>query len=324
MNVRQTLASAPTRRSTSCCTSGRPRADGLHPLCSLFASLDLADEVTRRPRRGAADEVRLPRASRATTSPRARSRAFRAAAPDVPLPPLRIEIQKRIPVAAGLGGGSADAAAVLRAANAARRRARSTPDELRAIGRAARLRRSEPDRAAPRARDRGRRAGRTGRPAGDRRWCSFPQDEGLSTGRGLRRARPPRVSGRRADGLDRRAPPATGSRQPRAAAPARSPARRARNDLQPAALSLRPELTSRSPPCATPARSPPQVTGSGPTSFGLFADRARRRARRRPRSTAQRAAACAARPLGAPRARADDRRGAAVRRRVRRRGAGAA
>jgi len=35
-----------------------PRADGYHPLCSLFASIDLADEVVVEP--AAADEVRCP------------------------------------------------------------------------------------------------------------------------------------------------------------------------------------------------------------------------------------------------------------------------
>ena len=37
---------------------GPRRPDGLHPLCSLFASIDLADEVTVEP--AARDEVRCP------------------------------------------------------------------------------------------------------------------------------------------------------------------------------------------------------------------------------------------------------------------------
>ena len=91
---------------------GPPRGDGLHSLCSLFASLALADEV--RVEASDADAVVCPGVAGENLAAGAVA-AFRAVVPE--LPPLRVAIEKRIPVAAGLGGGSADAAAVLRAAN---------------------------------------------------------------------------------------------------------------------------------------------------------------------------------------------------------------
>jgi 4-diphosphocytidyl-2-C-methyl-D-erythritol kinase len=94
--------------------------NGLHEVCSLFASLELADvvEVAEADR----DEV-ICEGVEGPNLAEAAVQAFRQTLRKVPrtysrvLPPLRIEIEKRIPVAAGLAGGSADAAAVLRAAN---------------------------------------------------------------------------------------------------------------------------------------------------------------------------------------------------------------
>ncbi|HTR74912.1 MAG TPA: hypothetical protein VMH33_06585 [Solirubrobacterales bacterium] len=90
---------------------GRPRADGLHELCSIFEPLALADLL--RIEEAERDEVLCPGVEGENLAARAlatlRERGWDA-------PPLRIEIEKRIPVAAGLGGGSADAAAVLRLA----------------------------------------------------------------------------------------------------------------------------------------------------------------------------------------------------------------
>jgi 4-diphosphocytidyl-2-C-methyl-D-erythritol kinase len=90
---------------------GRARADGLHELCSLFEPLALADllRITDAER----DEVVCPGVEGENLAARALA-ALRERGWD--RPPLRIEIEKRTPVAAGLGGGSADAAAVLRLA----------------------------------------------------------------------------------------------------------------------------------------------------------------------------------------------------------------
>jgi 4-diphosphocytidyl-2-C-methyl-D-erythritol kinase len=108
---------------------GKPRRDGMHPVCSLQASIDLADEVTVE--EGGHDEVVCPGVDGQNLAERALT-AFRAAVPDGPAP-LRVEIRKRIPIAAGLGGGSADAAAVLRAANGLAG-APLDADGLRALG----------------------------------------------------------------------------------------------------------------------------------------------------------------------------------------------
>ena len=36
---------------------GSPREDGMHPICSLMASIDLADELTATPRESGGDSV---------------------------------------------------------------------------------------------------------------------------------------------------------------------------------------------------------------------------------------------------------------------------
>jgi len=96
---------------------GRPRPDGLHPICSLFASIDLEDELELEPLAGGErDEVECAGVP-APNLAQAALGALRGRLGQDALPPLRLVIRKRIPVAAGLGGGSADAAAALRVAN---------------------------------------------------------------------------------------------------------------------------------------------------------------------------------------------------------------
>jgi 4-diphosphocytidyl-2-C-methyl-D-erythritol kinase len=99
---------------------GPPRAgDRRHELVSVMQSISLADELTleQAPPPATADELvcpGLPGDPEDNLAARALM-AFRAAT-GWDAPPLRLSVRKRIPVAAGLGGGSADAAAALRLA----------------------------------------------------------------------------------------------------------------------------------------------------------------------------------------------------------------
>lgn len=97
-----------------CLFIGERRADGRHELVTLFESVSLADELTLTVlAQGSPDEVLCSGVSAPNLAEAAlghlRAGGWRG-------PPVRIEIDKRIPVAAGMGGGSADAAAVLRMA----------------------------------------------------------------------------------------------------------------------------------------------------------------------------------------------------------------
>ena len=86
---------------------GPRRADGMHEVLTLLQRLDLADTVTVEP------------ASVTTVEGFAEDALVRAALDALDAPHgWRALIDKRIPVAAGLGGGSSDAATALRLANA--------------------------------------------------------------------------------------------------------------------------------------------------------------------------------------------------------------
>ena len=91
---------------------------GYHSIETLFARIALADIVTIRPR----DEERSVVCHGVEIGPQEQNLAYRAAAAygDATGWPrgFAIEIDKRIPVGGGLGGGSADAGAVLRGLNA--------------------------------------------------------------------------------------------------------------------------------------------------------------------------------------------------------------
>jgi 4-diphosphocytidyl-2-C-methyl-D-erythritol kinase len=243
---------------------GRPRADGLHALCSLFASIDLADEVHAEAIDGGDDTVDCPGVPGRNLASVAIAAFRREAAPA--LPALAVRIDKRIPVAAGLGGGSADAAAVLRIAN---RMAGSPLDTagLRAL--AAGLGSDVPSQIEPAhclVQGVGEVVEAVDLPP---LWTVLvPDPEGLSTaevyaeldrlGGSREMLEPERIRALARDAV---------------ADPVRLAAA-LENDLQPAALSLRPELSRILEQLELGGALGAVVTGSGPTCFGLFGEAA--------------------------------------------------
>ena len=88
---------------------GPPRADGRHELVSVYQRVALSDHLTV----ARSDELRVEGFGGDTLVRRALEAASDGAT-------FSARIKKRVPVAAGLGGGSSDAATALRLANALR------------------------------------------------------------------------------------------------------------------------------------------------------------------------------------------------------------
>ena len=282
---------------------GRARPDGLHELCSLFEPLALADIL--RIEEAERDEVICPGIEGENLATRA-LRALRERGWDAP--PLRIEIEKRTPVAAGLGGGSADAAAVLRlAAGAGDERVRSNPRiaresanapggaDLMAI--AAELGADVPSQLRPAlalVRGAGERVEPLPAPAGHA-VLLLPSGGGLSTKEVFDEA--DRLGlGREESALDRIAD------ELRAAAGAgASPLAYVDlivNDLEPAAVSLRPDIADALEALRRTGAPAVFLSGSGPTAVALFPTLAEAEASAEELDRSD-AIVCVAPPLGA-------------------------
>ena len=206
---------------------GRKRVDGLHPLGSVFASIDLCDELQVEP--ADSDRVDCPGLDGPNLAAAAVV-AFRRRVPE--LPPLNIQIDKRIPVAAGLGGGSAELGSDVPSQLDPRHALVSgtgeivEPVELPAFGA-----------------------------------VLVPQETGLSTAAVY--AEFDRLGGGRRD-LDLEA--LRMLTREMALLPVLA------NDLQPAVLALRPELARVLASLRSAGALGALVSGSGPTCFGLFED----------------------------------------------------
>jgi 4-diphosphocytidyl-2-C-methyl-D-erythritol kinase len=272
-----TLTALAPGKVNLCLFLGPTRPDGLHALVSLIEPLSLADELTLEPLPGAADVAAAVGVTDAACAagedevvcagvdgPNLAAAALAAyrAASGWDGPPQRLTIVKRVPVAAGMGGGSGDAAAALRlAAHAAGR-----PDDPVLDALAPRLGADVPSQLAPALVLVGG-AGEEVAPAPPRAphgVLVLPSAQRLST---------PDVF-READrlGLPRPAAELEERRAALAAALAAGPELPGEllvNDLEPAARSLCPAIDEALAAARAAGAQHALVSGSGPTVVGI-------------------------------------------------------
>lgn len=260
----QTLAPA---KINVCLLLGPTRpSDGRHELVTVVQSVALSDRVVLEAAEGEADTVHCPgidaQDNLATLAIALFRRRFGWDGP-----PVSISIDKRVPVAGGMAGGSADAGAVLRLLH--RHSGLGTLDELEEAG--IEIGADVPSQIRP---------GRV-----------------LATGAGEQLQRVPGVSGygvvvvpargglstaavyQEADrlGLARdTASLSDGLAEVQAGLPD-LPDHLCINELQPAALSLRPDLEATLSTLENEGADVAMVSGSGPTTVGLFRDTERAR-----------------------------------------------
>jgi 4-diphosphocytidyl-2-C-methyl-D-erythritol kinase len=275
-----------------CLFIGPTRAeDGRHELVSVMQSLTLADELALGAASpGARDDEVVCAGVDGPNLAAAALAGFRAAT-GWDAPPRRLEIRKRVPVAAGMGGGSGDAAAALRLAQ----RASGLGDEALLHDLAAGLGADVPAQVRP-GRSLATGAGEHVEHLGDGAPFGvlvLPGTRPLSTGavyaeadrQGLARS-PEDLAERLAEvrrALDERG---------------ELPAELLVNDLAAAALALEPAIGAALDEARDAGADVAMVSGSGPTALGLFvgADGPRRAAEAATALAARRPAALAAAP----------------------------
>jgi 4-diphosphocytidyl-2-C-methyl-D-erythritol kinase len=256
--------------------AGPPRADGYHPLITVFQAVDLRERVTVRAGEGPGIGVSVAGVHAAAVPLGPDNLAVRAAAAvagaiGVTDPAIHVAISKAIPVAGGLAGGSADAAATLVACNEywqggleraqLHKLAAGLGSDVNFCldgGTAAGYGRGERLDALP-----------TGGPF---HWVLVTSDDGLSTPAVFREL--DRQRGARVAPLPGRPPAGLLAALERADAVALGEA--LANDLQAPALSLRPDLAGVLDHATQAGALGAVVTGSGPTVIALARDAAHR------------------------------------------------